>query len=72
MFNNGTDYRFYDANDDCDSCKRKCKNDDTCAGVECGLHRGCVMWNSEKCGTLEHQSRDDPTYSTCMKYDEGD
>ena len=72
MYSNGTDYQFYDARDDCDSCKRKCKNDATCAGVECGINRGCVMWTSEKCGTLEQQSRDDSTYHTCMKYDEGD
>ncbi len=72
MHDNGTEYRFYDSNFDCDSCKNMCKNDTTCTGVECGQKRKCVMWTAGSCGTLEQQSRDEPTYRTCMKYDEGD
>ena len=49
-----------------------CRNDASCAGIECGPNRGCLIWNDGYCGTLEKQLRVNENYSTCMKYDEGD
>ena len=71
MLLHGGQYGFYDLNGDCDSCKSECKNDSNCAGVECGKNSKCVWWKHGECGTLAQQARDDPSYKTCMKYDEG-
>ena len=71
MLLHGAQYGFYNLNGDCNSCKFKCKNDSNCAGVECGRDSKCVWWKQGECGTLALQSRDDPSYKTCMKYDEG-
>ena len=71
MLKHGSDYDFYDQKGDCESCKSRCWNDSTCAGVECDRNNKCVWWKHGECGTLTTQSRDDPYYKTCMKYDEG-
>ena len=71
-YKNNTHYGYYNLNDDCSDCKNICKNDSWCGGVECGEIRGCKWWKVGNCGTLQMQLRDDPSYRTCMKYDEGD
>ena len=71
-YKNDTHYGYYNSNDECNACKNICRNDVWCGGVECGKDRGCKWWKAGNCGTLEKQLRDDPSYRTCMKYDEGE
>ena len=72
MLTLGLEYGFYNISGDCELCKARCRNDSNCGGIECGREDDqCVYWKKGECGTLEKQSREDPTYKTCMKYDEG-
>ena len=67
----GTEYKVYNNISDCKLCKDICRNDTNCGGVDCGKTVSCTWWKVGICGSLEQQARDDPEYSTCMKYDEG-
>ena len=71
MLTLGLQYGFYDISGDCEICKTRCRNDSNCGGIECGREDQCMYWKNGECGTLEKQIREDPTYKTCMKYDEG-
>ena len=72
MIVHGSDAGFYDLKGDCESCKSRCLNNSRCAGVECGRKDNkCVWWKPGECGTLMKQSREDSSYKTCMKYDDG-
>ena len=65
------DYDIYSNNSDCELCKDICRNDTNCGGVDCGGTVSCTWWKVGICGSLEKQAREDSSYRTCMKYDEG-
>jgi len=71
MHENNTDYVDYNSNDDCDACKESCRYNVSCGGVQCGKGVGCNLWKVDVCGDLYKQQRENASYRTCMKYDEG-
>ena len=47
----GTDYGYYSkTNGDCESCRRKCNDDENCGAVECGRSI-CSWWRNGICNT---------------------
>lgn len=71
LYQKGTDYGYYSSNTDCTACKILCAANKDCGGVDCEGNQGCIWWRAGVCGLRKDQSRDDPDYRTCMKYDKG-
>ena len=66
-----TDWGYYSTtNGNCADCKKMCRNDSNCGGIECGLWPDsghCIWWKEGKCQRVQEQSGDDPFAITCVK-----
>ena len=68
MHSKNKDWGYFDETDtNCDDCKEKCIEDETCESVECG-NGNCRWWKNGKCNE-NHQLTisKDGQLLTCLK-----